>query len=152
MKWLTHSQLFWALLLATLAFSAAGCGEPGAEKTSDGAFIIHADKDWQSTGLEVSSGDRLAIRYAAGGWSPWPGDSVDGSGVSGDCASATVNQIVPNVCHASLIARIGDGTPFHVGNAYERAVTHSGKVFLRINDTVLGDNGGSLWVTVDASR
>jgi hypothetical protein len=53
------------------------------------------------------------------------------------------------VSHAALIARLGDGPPFLVGDHWDQVVGDGGRLYLGINDTRLDDNRGSLEVRIE---
>jgi hypothetical protein len=113
-------------------------------------FTVYANQDWQDTGYSVGPEFVMEIQYISGMWSPWAGGSYDGQGFPGGDPYA--NNIVPGI-HASLIARIGDNPPFFVGNSFAATTIPSpspypGNLYLRINDTTLNDNSGSIDVGI----
>jgi len=114
---------------------------------------VYANQDWQDTGVLVQPSDTLTIQYISGFWSPWPSEPVTGNGVPRDCdVQTTETGPVPGVCHASLIGRIGNGAPFYIGNGTTLSAEVTGDIFLRINDSQLGDNSGSIKVQVTATH
>jgi len=108
---------------------------------------VQADQPWTDTHVDLAAGDRLEIDALGGMWSPWPGGQYDALGSGGD-PRCDCNQMM-GVSHAALIARVGDGDPFFVGNHWEQLVGDSGTLFLGINDSRLGDNSGSLEVRIE---
>jgi hypothetical protein len=109
---------------------------------------VDADRAWTDTQVDLASGDRLEIDALGGTWSPWPGGQYDALGFGGD-PRCDCNRLM-GVSHAALIARVGDGEPFFVGDHWEQLVGDSGTLFLGINDTRLDDNSGSLEVHIEA--
>lgn len=109
-----------------------------------------AQEAWTDTGIEVAAGDRLEIEYVDGLWSPWPGGSYDAVWSGGDPRCDC--NVLMGVSHAALIGRVGGGAPFLVGSRWESRAGESGRLFLGINDTRLGDNSGWLEVRVTVGR
>jgi hypothetical protein len=108
---------------------------------------VDADRAWTDTHVDLASGDRLEIDALGGTWSPWPGGHYDALGFGGD-PRCDCNRLM-GVSHAALIARVGDGDPFFVGDHWEQLVGEGGTLFLGINDTRLDDNSGSLEVRIE---
>jgi hypothetical protein len=108
---------------------------------------VDADNRWTATGVLVSEGDKLTIRYLSGEWSPWPGGQYDAIGSGGDPRCRC--NVMDGVSHAALIGKIGANDPFLVGGQYSHRVGESGELFLGINDMDLYDNSGSLQVRVE---
>ncbi len=137
--------------LAALGLLAATTGciidyRLGKEPT--GATVrVPADQAWTDTHVDLAAGDRLQIDALGGTWSPWPGGQYDALGSGGD-PRCDCNQLM-GVSHAALIARVGDGAPFFVGDHWEQLVGEDGTLFLGINDTRLGDNSGTLEVRIE---
>jgi len=137
--------------LAALGLLAATTGciidyRLGKEPT--GATVrVPADHAWTDTHVDLAAGDRLQIDALGGTWSPWPGGQYDALGSGGD-PRCDCNQLM-GVSHAALIARVGDGAPFFVGDHWEQLVGEGGTLFLGINDTRLGDNSGTLEVRIE---
>jgi hypothetical protein len=113
-------------------------------------FEVFAPQGWQGTGMSIASGSTLTIQYISSLWSPWPGGFYDaaGTGVVSYCTCS----VIQGVSHASLIGRVDSGNPFSVGNSYSSTMTQSGTLYLRINDTVLNDNSGSIEVSIQVTH
>jgi hypothetical protein len=98
---------------------------------------------WTDTGLDVASGQQVTI--TASGTvihSVSTNDGCDPTGEPGTSGHGANIIGCPN--HASLIGKIGDaGAPFYIGRTYSVPATASGRLFLGINDSDLGNNGGS---------
>jgi hypothetical protein len=108
---------------------------------------VAAAKDWQDTGMTVQEGERIGITYISGSWTFDRNIPVtDGIGTPG---FSNAEAPVPSSNLGSLVARIGDGLPFLVGNHTSITSDRAGAIFLRINDTEgLDDNEGSITVEV----
>jgi hypothetical protein len=119
----------------------------GSQAYQSEVVEVSADVRWNSTGVYVSDGDQLTIRYLSGKWSPWPGGRYDAIGSGGD-PRCTCN-VMEGVSHAALIGKIGDHEPFFVGDDFFHRVGESGELFLGINDMGLDDNSGTLRLRVE---
>jgi hypothetical protein len=108
---------------------------------------VEAEQAWTDTHVDLAAGDRLQIDALGGTWSPWPGGRYGAIGAGGD-PLCDCNQMM-GVSHAALIARLGDGHPFLVGDHWDQIVGDGGRLYLGINDTRLGDNSGSLEVRIE---
>ena len=107
---------------------------------------IYAYKGWQSIGLRVHEGDVIHIR-AEGSWMYTP-DEYHGPEGHPRYPSPSFYPI-PNIPGGALIGRIGEhGEPFYVGRRYSANIHQNGTLYLRINDDLLGDNGGYVTVRV----
>jgi len=108
---------------------------------------VYAYRGWQSTGIQLSKGDRYTIR-AEGTWlySPFAGPN----GPEGHRRYYAPDYYpLPRVRGGALIGRIGeDGRPFYVGRSTSREAEHNGLLYLRIDDDLLGDNRGYLTIDV----
>ena len=63
--------------------------------------------------------------------------------------SATGAAPLPREDIGALIARIGNGEPFVVGESFDSLyISRSGRLFLTVNDDVLQDNSGQFQVSV----
>lgn len=109
------------------------------------SVTVRADRDWQDTGMQLQEGESVAVRYLSGQWLPWSGHAVDAGGNPG---STDGSNLVEGVPHASLIGRIGEARPFFIGKATTFQAAGSGMLRLRINDTRIVDNSGSIVVEV----
>jgi hypothetical protein len=108
---------------------------------------VEAEQAWTDTHVDLAAGARLQIDALGGTWSPWPGGRYGAIGSGGD-PLCDCNQLM-GVSHAALIARLGDGQPFLVGDHWDQIVGDGGRLYLGINDTRLDDNSGSLEVRIE---
>jgi hypothetical protein len=71
-------------------------------------FDVHAEKQWQNTGVRVETGDQITIVQVGGAWSSDPNDSLfDANGEPNGTLLATtpLTSVIPG----TLIGRIGEG-------------------------------------------
>jgi Cutinase len=127
----------------TSPWSGYGCtGTPG--------LVVSGTQEWTNTKVTVPAGDNLGIT-AGGQITVSPTETV---GPAGD-PSCTPTQNYPGgafpapslPCY-SLIARIGNGTPFEVGTSALVTATSSGVLFVGINDDTFSGNSGSWTVNI----
>lgn len=113
-------------------------------------LTVMASRDWQSSGIAFMRGEAFRIRVAGGAWSECVLGGCPFHGAEGDMATrAQFSNAVQGCPHASLVAMAGEGTPFCAGAALETRADAAGELRLRINDTILFDNDGSLIVVIE---
>lgn len=110
-------------------------------------LTVYAYKQWQSTGLDLRVGDQVIVQ-ARGEWlySPYVGlHGPDGGG-----RPVTVPTYpLARADGGALLGRVGQAGPaFYVGSFLRFRADRAGRLYLRINDDLLGDNQGALTVTV----
>ncbi len=145
-----------ALTCLICAVGAAGFAagllfeRPGSPQTSL-VVEVRAEQGWQPTGLRVQEGDLLVITQVGGAWSECPDYGCpfrDGNGNLESNPNQS-NNILSGCHHAALIGRLSTYEMFCIGTNYAERVTRSGWLELRINDSALDDNDGSLYVRVE---
>ena len=111
---------------------------------SSGGIKVPGNKAWTGTGVIFGKGRKLKIA-ASGEVLP---NGVVKSGPEGvtDRPDWDVYCVVKSKGHAGLIARIGNGLPFYVGNSFEYVTDEPGELFLGVNDTDIGNNKGEFSV------
>lgn len=132
------------------AFNKAGTSPwAGFACLSTPGLVLSGTQKWTNTNVKVTAGNLLGIA-ADGQISVSPTQSV---GPGGD-PSCTPAQNYPGKAFPaptlpcfSLIARIGDGTPFEVGTS-TLVTTDSGVLYLGINDNSVAGNTGSWTVKI----
>lgn len=121
---------------------------------------VYAYRDWQSTSYTIGAGDTLEI-WADGEWLYSPQAGMHGPDGHPVYWSPPFYPL-PGVRGGALIGRIGEfGQPFYVGRRYRltswerdyaRAdAPQTGRLYLRINDDLLGDNKGHVTVRIAVS-
>ena len=107
--------------------------------------IVQADGEWQSSGLYVQRGQRVLLA-AAGAWRHDGYESrlygPAGVGIHFDTA------VLPEDKVGCLLARIGEGQPFAVGNSAVFEVDGEGELAFAMNDDrdTYGNNRGQVRV------
>ena len=145
-----RTVLFMMLMLgALLALSGLAALADWAPQSQESLLVnrVYAYRGWQSTGIQLHTGDWYALR-AEGTWlySPFAGPN----GPEGHRRFLAPNFYpLPNVGGGALIGRVGeDGPPFYVGKGMSGRVERNGLLYLRIDDDLLGDNVGNVTIQV----
>lgn len=148
------TPLFWLVLTPALLCAATLTLRPDQwaprQQADLQAVTIYAYRQWQSTGLDLDKGAWVTIE-AAGQWQYSP--FVGWHGPEGGGRPVTVPTYpLRAVDGGALLGRIGEAGPiFYVGRGTGQYVEASGRLYLRINDDLLGDNVGQLTVNVDVT-
>ena len=131
----------------TPAISATPSSGPRGTVTA----TVQANTEWQAAGLALRPGDTLRIRQISGAWSECALTGCAFHDAAGDPGAprAQASNAVQGCPHASLVARAGEGMPFCVGAGASVRADAGGELRLRINDTILFDNDGSVVVVVE---
>lgn len=116
-------------------------------------FSINVQNNsWVDTGVTLTAGQRIAITATAtndrgpAGTVEWAGigSTATPNGVtSGPCNCCVGSSVASDSCHMALIGSVGSsaGPYFFVGSSYSGA-PGAGRLYLRQNDTFVGDNRG----------
>ncbi|MEO6061332.1 MAG: serine/threonine-protein kinase [Thermoflexales bacterium] len=122
---------------------------PGARGTMTATVL--ANTEWQAAGLTLRPGDNVRIRQVSGAWSECALTGCAFHDAAGDPSAprTQASNAVQGCPHASLVARAGEGMPFCVGAGASTRADTGGELRLRINDTILFDNDGSVVVTLE---
>lgn len=117
---------------------------------------VDARLPWQETVVEVQAGDLLEISYQAGRWRNRPDVDLftaDG-GITTICNQSDCQEPLWPYPQGGLIGRVGQGTPFGIGNYTRIVIGESGLLQFRMNDLDEGlfDNSGNVIVQVKRSR
>jgi len=153
-RFLSFAGHAWLPIMAALGIVALLVWIFRTGNADDWSVSIAANKDWQATKIILSQGEAIDVA-AKGQWSPFSGLFYTADGCGPPYCSHDVSD-PNNVCncirHAGLIGKIDNGQPFAVGTSRQIIASSSGELYLRINDTVINDDQGSLDVTVHHSR
>ena len=120
----------------------------GAHSESKTITVL-GNKDWTDTGIRVRKGD--TILFTATGRVQWaPGQEVGPDGSKRKLKPAILRPGYPvsTIGAGGLIAKIGSGNPFAVGNSAKISANESGQLYVGINDNGFGNNGGQFSVTI----
>ena len=152
-----------ALIVAILAWLApfnpigpSPFSQDETRQTNSQRVEVKANVEWQTTGIQVETGQLINLQYVSGTWSECPdygcdyydagakdrnGNIFDDPGTSDNVISECPGPV--------LIARISNNSPFCIGSSYVGTATQSGNLQLRINDAAIDDNGGSVVVIIE---
>jgi hypothetical protein len=148
---LSSNDVAVIVLARTDAAVAAATGSTATTgstpSTGDGSVVVNANQQWTSTGIMVRRGERLTFNTtgevrlsAAGDDVAQPAGATSGRKVAG--------APLPNEIVGALIARIGNGQPFGIGNLNSVVAPATGMLFLGVNDDHLADNTGQFRVEI----
>jgi hypothetical protein len=115
---------------------------------------VAADQEWQDTGIELAIGQRVSMT-ARGEWC-YGGGPTACRGAEGVTGGNDPLRLLPGEPVGMLLARIGGGYPFVVGQGIAFIVHRDGRLRLAGNDSTAfsarSDNSGSLAVAVVRSE
>lgn len=128
-------------------------------RQATGEQRIYAYRGWQNTSYVVKPGDIINIS-AQGEWMYSPQAGPHGPEGHPIFTSPSFYPL-PGVRGGALIGKIGEyGAPFYVGRNYRNAgwqtgylrdeQQESGRLYLRIDDDLLGDNKGYVTARIEA--
>ncbi len=132
------------------AFNASGASSWSKYGcTSTQGLVVTGMQEWVNTGVTLAAGDALGITaYGLVNISP---NLAVGAGGDQSCTPAQEYPgdafPAPNLHCWSLIARIGNATPFEVGSSV-LVTAGSGVLYLGINDDSFSGNGGGWAVNI----
>jgi hypothetical protein len=114
--------------------------------------VVSGTLDWQSTGVTVNQGQQIQIVYKDGTWAGRVGFGPSLPDIWTDAGGIDFQIYYPEFGvtgrFASLIGKIGDGPIIQVGSSYNSMSTETGTLFLRMFDTDMSDNAGSINIQV----
>jgi hypothetical protein len=112
---------------------------------------IFANQEWQGTGIYALAGNNITLRYVSGLWNPcappYGCPFVDASGWT----EWNYDLILEGCPHAALIARISTAPSevFCAKNLFTIQTVTAGTIELRINDTRVDDDAGSITINIE---
>jgi hypothetical protein len=119
-----------------------------APSAAGGSTItVAANQQWTPTGITVTRGQMLT--FNATGQVQLSADANDIATPTGAKSGRMApRSALPKTYAGALIGRIGNGTPFPIGDNATFAAPASGQLFLTVNDDSFGDNQGNYQVTI----
>lgn len=148
---LSSSEVARIVLSHTDAAAAAVAGTSGstanlAPATGSG-IVVSGRQAWNPTGLTVRRGEVLTFNTT--GEVQLSADATDVAGSAGSKSGRyATNSPLPRNFAGALIARVGNGTPFPIGNQTTVTMPASGQLFLGVNDDGFEDNAGEFRVEI----
>jgi Ca2+-binding EF-hand superfamily protein len=138
------------ILSRTEVVGDAAGGQSGQFTGRDVTVTVDARRRWTDTQLDVRAGDVLSFSSRGSIQMSTNGDDIAtpaGSRTGRGAAKAPVNAVA-----GALIARIGNGAPFLIGDRTTITVSQTGRLQLGVNDDYLEDNQGDFEVVVGMPR
>jgi hypothetical protein len=113
---------------------------------------VSGSQGWQSTGIKINQGQSFQIIYMSGSWAGRVGWGPSLPDIWTDAGGIDFDIYYPEFGRtgkfASLIGQIGNGPIFQVGRRYSAQSSQSGILSLRMFDTDMSDNDGSINVQI----
>ncbi|MEX2662972.1 MAG: hypothetical protein WD227_13670 [Vicinamibacterales bacterium] len=126
--------------------TAATTGVTGASAS----IVVPSNQQWTRTGLTVRQGEM--VTFNSTGEIRMGLNAEDVATVAGAKSGRLAPRApLPNSLAGALIARIGNGRPFGIGDQTTIPMPASGQLFLGINDDQLNDNSGEFRVEITRS-
>jgi hypothetical protein len=148
---LSSSEVSRIILSRTDAAAAAvgtgGGGTANLTPATGNGIVVSAKTAWTPTGLTVRRGEVLTFNTTGEIQLSTAADDVAGSAGAKSQRYAT-NSPLPRAFAGALIARIGNGAPFPIGNQTSVTMPSAGQLFLGINDDGFEDNAGEFRVEI----
>jgi hypothetical protein len=132
--------------------AAAGTPLPEEAVPAD-AIRVAANAGWVDTGVNVRRTDRVA--FTTTGQVQISGDAEDRAISAGSLkgTKAPAGAPAPGLLAGALIARVGNGAPFPIGDQTQPLpMPGDGRLFLTVNDDHFTDNQGAFSVTLRVTR
>jgi hypothetical protein len=115
---------------------------------------VSSTSGWQTAPLSLQSGNLFRVSYNSGTWTvdyhqfPYIGPAGYSSSVDSSIFQGC--KVLSSVPYGALLGKIGTGSAFVIGQGGTFTAGATGTLYLRINDAdaCLGDNGGSINVTL----
>ena len=131
---------------AAVAGTTGGSPANLAPATGTG-IVVSARQAWTPTGITVRRGDVLTFNTT--GEIQLSGDATDVAGSAGAKSQRYApNSPLPRNFAGALIARVGSGQPFPIGNQTRVTMPANGQLFVGINDDGFEDNVGEFRVEI----
>lgn len=128
---------------------------PGSPSVSASSTVsVSSTTGWQKTPVHLNSGDKFTVSYVSGTWTvDYRNFPYVGPGGYSEQEDAKIYQgckIDTSETYGVLLGSIGSvpSGAFPIGQGGTFAAGNNGELYLQINDTCLGDNSGSVTVTI----
>ena len=121
-----------------------------AQRREGGSRVeVLADRSWQESGIQLQAGQGIVIA-ARGAWSHGTEAGFEPYYDADGFKKLDASALLPRVWVGTLLGRIGDGTPFPIGERLGLLVLSEGRLRLSMNDVpgAFANNQGSLRVRI----
>jgi hypothetical protein len=146
---ISSSQIARILLAKPSGAAATGTNASLAAATGSG-ISVSPRQAWTSTGLTVRKGEVLSFNTS--GEVQLSGDANDVAAPAGSkTGRRATGAPLPTALAGALIARIGNGQAFAIGNQTTVTMPAAGQLFLGVNDDGFDDNQGEFRVDIQRS-
>ena len=132
--------------------ATATSGQATSTTGTGQGIVVSARQQWTATGVTVRRGETISFNTT--GQIQLSADSNDMASSAGAKSGRypTANAPMPRVLAGGLIARIGNGEPFPIGDQTSLPMPAAGQLFLGINDDNLDDNQGEFRVEISRAQ
>jgi hypothetical protein len=123
--------------------TAAPGASPSTPAPAPGAGVVRvpANQKWVDSGITVRQGQTIAVESS--GQVTLSTNAEDVAGTAGAASGRrTGGAQAPDLPVGALIARLGNGTAFAIGNQTSIVSPGAGRLYLGVNDDEHGDNQG----------
>jgi hypothetical protein len=135
------------IVLARPTGNAAATGTTGAAVPEGDGIAVAGNVAWTPTGITVRRGETLTFNTT--GEVQLSTDPADVAGSAGAKSQRYAQgAALPQHFAGALIARVGNGQPFPIGNQTTVTVPAAGQLFLGVNDDNHADNTGGFRVKI----
>jgi hypothetical protein len=136
----------YLIALAIAIFPIGSTAQPCIDATFD---VDATNPNWQSTGIQIQSGDRLYL-FGFGACYQAQGGKISTIGVAGTAGDTFTNSgcLPATGLGRGLVAKIGNSYPFGFGQGWCVYNFGTGELFLGFNDNGHYDNSGTLIVGI----
>ena len=135
------------IVLAKPSSGAASASNSSLAAATGTGISVSPRQQWTSTGLTVRRGETLSFNTS--GEVQLSGDANDVSTSAGSKSGRKATGApLPTELAGALIARIGTGQPFAIGNLPTVTMPAAGQLFLGVNDDGFDDNQGEFRVDI----
>jgi hypothetical protein len=131
--------------------NAAATSGSTAQVPEGQGIAVPGNQQWTPTGITVRRGEN--VNFNTTGEVRLSADPADVAGSAGARSQRYAqNAPLPGNFAGALIARVGNGEPFPIGNQSTVTMPAAGQLFLGINDDAVADNQGGFRVTITRSN
>lgn len=136
--------------IALAPMNSGAAPTTGSSAPEGQGIAVAGNQQWTPTGLTVRRGEVLTFQTT--GEVRYTPDANEVAGPAGSKAQRRVaGAPLPQNFAGALIARIGNGEPFAIGDQTSVPMPAAGQLFLGINDDNVSDNQGGFRVNIQRS-